>query len=216
MRDGLDRYYTPAWPTEALLETFSPVRTRLTTPKRILDPCAGQGGIASVLREHGHHVITGDIDPEAPTDHHWDFAQARLHPERYLSRCGGKVDWIITNPPYCLAEAMVRAALAVSADVAMLLRVTWLEPCVSRFDLLDELAYVLTMPRISFTGDGSTDSAAGAWFVWLSKARESDFKPARLLILPPSTRPPRTERQHRPLGREQDPIQGSLLGGGHG
>ena len=209
MRDHLDRYYTPAWPTESLL-----ARLPLRETDLILEPCAGQRGIARVLERHGHQVITGDLDPGAPVDHHWNWAMAKLHPERYRERIGRDVDWIITNPPYGVAEAIVRASLTICPQVAVLLRLTWLEPVPSRQDLLDSLARVVVTPRVSYTGDGSTDSTGSAWFIWAQGGRAGVVSDrATLDWIPRAERPPRTERRHRPLGRGQDPRQLGLLGG---
>lgn len=208
-RDHLDRYYTPAWPTEALLR-----RLPLREGDTILEPCAGQGGIARVLERHGHQVITGDFDPEAPVDHHWDWTQAYLHPGRYRERIDQNIGWIITNPPYAVAEAIVRASRGICPRVAVLLRLTWLEPVSSRQDLLNDLARVIVTPRVSYTGDGATDSTGSAWFIWTQARRRRASSDRTLLdFIPQSERPPRTERRHRPLGRGQDPRQLGLLGG---
>lgn len=205
-RDHLDRYYTPAWVTESLLK-----RIPMRFDARILEPCAGQGGIADVLRGHHLHTITGDIDPDAPVDHHWDFTQARIHPQRFRDDVGF-VHWIITNPPYAQAESIIRGSLELCGSVAMLLRLTWLEPVASRLDLLQELRRIIITPRVSYSGDGSTDSTGSAWLIWNYHTAPGPYGPT-VEWIPKSERPPRSEQIHRPLGRTQDPLQGSLLGG---
>jgi hypothetical protein len=50
----LDLHSTPAVAVEALLRV-EPI------PHVIFEPCAGRGAIASVLRDHGHAVISSDI-----------------------------------------------------------------------------------------------------------------------------------------------------------
>ena len=219
MRDTLDRYYTPAWPTKALLERYM-----LTGGTCILEPCAGTGGIAQVLKGVGRNirVITGDIDPSVDVDHHWDFTQAQFRPDDFIKRLGQRPRNIITNPPYTVAEQVARAGLAICNNVCLLLRLTWLEPVPSRLDLLQNLHRVLILPRVDYKGDGKSDSTGSAWFIWngtrkLAPGIAGEYGHTVFTeFVPSSERPPRTERLHRPLGREQDPIQGSLLGGGHG
>lgn len=83
----------------------------------------------------------------------------------------GAPDWIVTNPPYAHAAACVRAALAQTPRVAMLLRLSWLEACADRTELLSSVGAVLVVGRPSWRGPGgalhkSVDSVASAWFVW--------------------------------------------------
>lgn len=212
-RDQLDRYYTPAWPTEALLRRYMFPASGGT----VLEPCAGTGGIANVLRDvsRGPHVITGDIDPDVDVDHHWDFTQARFRPDDFRAQLGHRpVHQIITNPPYKEAEAIARAALALCPRVALLLRLTWLEPVQSRLDLLQRLHTVIILPRISYTGDGNTDSTGGAWFIWDERDQRGPWR-TRMTVVPQSERPPRAERKHVAHGeQEQKPLQTSLLEGG--
>lgn len=86
-------------------------------------------------------------------------------------------DWVISNPPFTAAGEIVWRALRAEprAGVAMLLRCTFGEPCNSspqapRNGRLWLPAHpptaILMLPRISFTGDGHTDSAPCWWFLW--------------------------------------------------
>lgn len=163
-RDRLDRYYTPEWCTRALLENVD------IKPRAIIwEPCAGVGSISRALTDAGHRVICSDIDP-ASQPHHGgqvaDFIQT--------SWCA---DWIITNPPYQVPSMNLKAsdfvahALVMADRVAMLLRVTWLEPCGDRLRLLRlrPPSTLIVLPRVSFGGPGGkggNDSATSAWFVW--------------------------------------------------
>ena len=81
-------------------------------------------------------------------------------------------EWTITNPPFNKALPILKNAWRCSANVAMLLRITYLEPTKQRAPLLSELAdhqvalIPFGSPRPSFTEDGRTDAATVAWFVW--------------------------------------------------
>lgn len=212
-RDHLDRYWTPAWCVRALL-----ARLALAPGTRVLEPCVGQEArIATVLRDAGCEVVTGDLDPDASAHFTWDFpAEVALRPASVIGAVG-PVDWVITNPPYLTrstsAAAVIEAALVLCPRVAALLRLPWLEPCADRLELLTHRppAHILSLPRPAF--DGPAISAAGygspqanAWIIWT---------PEPLIGLPPISvvapaekeRAPRDEMEFAP----STPTQGDLL-----
>lgn len=154
-RRAFDYYPTPPEYTRALLE-------RLTWPAMLVaEPCAADGQIERVLRDHGHRVVTADIVEKWDTDHPGlDFMS------RTADVVFANVGAFITNPPYCLAPEFVRKALTITPRVAMFLRMTFLEACANRSDLLPQLARVYICPRADFKGDGNTDSVPCAWFIW--------------------------------------------------
>ena len=74
--------------------------------------------------------------------------------------------WVITNPPFAHAAEIAQQALSVTPNVALLLRMTWLEPRPNRMWLgTNPPDYMLVLPRGSFTGGGS-DMTSCAWYVW--------------------------------------------------
>ena len=154
-----DFYPTPAWATVELLH-----RINLSGMRRILEPCAGNGAIAAVLkRAWGEdRVITNDIDPQWGCDAELDACDDKLY--NIVD-----ADAIITNPPFSLAHVIVPKAVE-SAHVvcAMLLRLSWLEPVMNRDQWLAENPpdRLIVLPRISFTGDGKTDSVTCGWYIW--------------------------------------------------
>jgi len=115
-------------------------------------------------------VITGDIDPDRPVH----YPGVDIFNKRANKVYAG-ADAIITNPPFSGAPLYVRRSLELAGRVAMLLRVTFLEPCESqlksaRADLLKSLDRVIVLPRVSFyQGKRGTDSATCAWFIWESR-----------------------------------------------
>lgn len=168
MRRELDRYDTPAWMVTALVKSLPELRGEL-----LIDPCCGSGNMARQLQMAAPfaRVLTNDIDPRVQADTHRDAA---VDAEVYRETS----DWVVTNPPFSEAGDIVHAALRAQPrrGVAMLLRITFAEPCgatkqnprAGRLWLAERPWNALfALPRHSFTGDGS-DTAACAWFVWMT------------------------------------------------
>ena len=160
MSNYLEQYYTPPPLTRALLERLN------LEPMTIAEPCAGEGWIARELIRDGHTIIAGDVDPELDLRSGLDFFSKRA------TGVYGRTDAIITNPPWSDSARFVRRALEITPNVAMLLRLTFLEPCDSepasrRVDLLRIMRSHIVMPRTRFyKGGKKTDSVPPMWFVW--------------------------------------------------
>ena len=160
-RRELDAYFTAPWMTRTLLREHH-------IAGRVLEPCAGDGSIANVLRDTDLEVDTNDIDPNRPADTHCDAAEMFF----------GEYDWIVTNPPYqmplCL-NIVLNTLQQARVGVAMLLRLSFLEPTRARAPFWKQypLSRLLVLPRYSFTGDGKSDSVTTAWFVW--DKRKADY-----------------------------------------
>lgn len=156
MRRKLDAYFTPRKATEHLLSVINPSGI-------ILECCSGTGAITQPLRDKGLFVLTNDLDISYDSDWHADATDDRLW-EHYAKN----LDWVISNPPYSVAFPIVRHAVeAARVGVAMLLRLSFLEPTYERGEWLSlHPPRIIAIPRISFTEDGKTDSVATAWFLW--------------------------------------------------
>lgn len=175
-RDELDRYYTPEWATQALVDYLG---DRLKFG--VWDPCCGKDWGGRVLRSAPFvdSYLGTDIDPDATslTFAGNELPQSLSKPIDFLStpvgRCGSYVpDWTITNPPYRMGDLtatdFVRHALAGRSSVAMLLRLTWLEPCADRVGILteDPPTDVLILPRVNFIGAPGSNPCTSAWVIW--------------------------------------------------
>lgn len=185
MRRKNDAYYTPTWATEALLKknyiNIHPV-------EQVFEPCVGDGAISEVLQKHVEKpVLTNDIDFGVSAHYHSDAAD----PEFWISipdKHGNdiSVDWVITNPPFSVAFPIVKNAYSkAKVGCAFLLRLSFLEPTYDRGEWLDRHPpqRLLVLPRISFTGDGKTDSVTCAWMIWL-KPRDGFINIGTIGVMP--------------------------------
>ena len=66
----------------------------------------------------------------------------------------------------------------VEDGIILMLRLSFLEPCHNRYAFLEKHppTALYAVPRLSFTGDGKTDSVACAWFLWDKKQTNNSFK----------------------------------------
>ena len=131
---------------------------------KVVEPCAGNSKISNCLIEEGYEVKATDIIQGVSYD------ATKLD---YWKLIADNPDWTITNPPFNQASEILKYALDFSQlGVAMLLRLTFLEPCKSRAELLkfyaDNLVAIIPVnPRPKFRKDTKgSDSATVAWFVW--------------------------------------------------
>jgi hypothetical protein len=156
-RRELDFYPTAAWATKVLL-AHADVRGV------VREPCHGAGDITKVLLASPKIVAveTNDVDRARVADTHADAT------DRTWWKTLGPATWTVTNPPFVDAPAIVPLARAFTAKMAMLLRLTYLEPCEGRAGWLAQCPpdHLIVLPRISFTGDGKTDSVTCGWMIW--------------------------------------------------
>jgi hypothetical protein len=158
---GDDLYETPAVAVEALLRAEQ-------LPHHLWEPAAGRGAIVNVLRAAGHAVLASDlVDYGEPTH----FARRDF----LMERLPDKVEAIVTNPPYKLAEQFVAHALDLCPRVMMLLRLAFLESD-RRSDILEgrglARVHVFRKRLPMMHRDGWSGPRVGssiipfAWFVW--------------------------------------------------
>lgn len=170
-RQPSDFYATPAEVCDAAIAVV-PMRS---PDAMVLDAGAGTGAWgASLRRTYADLWIEGiDIEPRTKPDG-VDYDEWHA-PRDFLSVTQadiGTYDAVIGNPPFSLAEEFVRHAhtmIAPNGVVAFLLRLNFLEGKKRGDGLWKEFPlsglYVYSA-RPSFTGDGKTDAAAYALFVW--------------------------------------------------
>lgn len=100
-RKASDFYPTPPEVTWALLEF-------LNLPKytAIWEPACGDGRMVKVMRDYGYCVTATDI--ETGTD--------------FLAAPAAECDWIITNPPFSVADKFIARCIEIGKPFAMLLK----------------------------------------------------------------------------------------------
>lgn len=158
---------------------------------RIAEPCVGSGAIIRGIDkgyEQGNGIVVrrrdiewclADLDPrwvETPED------ATKLETWQRLSS-GGRLDWVVSNPPFTQAIPIIQHAQQHASYVAMHLRSTIHEPLkrgVGRTWLRDRPpTAVFFLPRFAYqrsktTGKWATDSAAACWCVWAPSYADED------------------------------------------
>jgi hypothetical protein len=174
-----DDFPTPPWATRALIEHILG-KSELGSFS-CLEPAAGRGYMARPLTEYFATVEAADAYP-------YGFCPIR----DFLSYPyeAGSHDWVITNPPFRLAEEFVERALVVARKgVAILARTVFLESS-GRYQRIFShtpptkfAQFVERVPMIKGRVDPRASTATGyAWLVW-EKNAEIPFP--RLMWVPP-------------------------------
>lgn len=209
-RDKLDLFPTPPWATRALVEIVLP-KLDLSIDGAVIWECAaGLGHMAHVLAEYAGLVVHSDVHDYGIGSVIGSFVGEG--PDVIGSHCEiVAADWIITNPPYNLAEAFLRRALREAPNVALLLRTAFIDTQ-GRY----ERVFKVTPPRAvaqfaercpmhegRWDPDGDT-ATAYAWFVWTSGATQTE-----LMWIPPGQRDALEHPRDR--ARFAELTEGSLL-----
>lgn len=166
-RDELDYYPTPPWATRALCEYLDP--RFLISQQTALDPACGEGHMARPLGEFFKHVQSSDI---------FDYGHGTVRDFFTPWKASRRLpSWIITNPPFVLAERFALTAIERAAvGCAMLVRTGFLDglghwnrlfkPC--RPDVI--LQFVERVPMVKGRLDRKASTAtAYCWLVWFKK-----------------------------------------------
>lgn len=184
-RKAADFYPTPPDVTAALMEFLS-----LEPGKYIWEPACGDGAMSEVIKGYGHEVYATDLreDSGYGQEGGLDFLHYDLHPLTGL-RSQDYIDWIITNPPFNLAEAFIRKSLSITPNVAMLLSNQYWHAA-TRKRLFDDHppAWVLPLlwrPAFLEKERGKSPMMNVFWVVW----QEGQYD-ARYRLLPRPESPP--------------------------
>ena len=132
-QDSLDYFPTPPWATRALFEHI--LKPNFIFPQQpdddfvkytCLEPACGAGHMAKVLEEYFPEVMSCDIA---------DYGQDRI--ADFLSRdVNEQYDFIITNPPFNLAEEFVLKALPLAKESTAIFARTQFIESVGRYERL--------------------------------------------------------------------------------
>lgn len=150
-----DLYPTPPEVTVALLRFLN-----FPSGVSVWEPAAGDGDMADVISQYAFPVYVTDIRDGT------DFLQSSID----------DADWIITNPPFSLAEEFIRHAAELNKPFAMLLKAQYWHAA-KRAKLFEELppSYILPLtwrPDFFFKEHDGKKSGSPLmdvmWCVWLT------------------------------------------------
>lgn len=173
-KDSLDYFPTPPWATRALCEWIADRVGRFHMRENLTawEPACGEGHMARPLSEYFRKVWASDIHDYGHGDVQ-DFLKLRPWYPAFRE----EADWIITNPPFRLAEKFVETALNRlhhrPSGVAVLVRTAFLES-VGRYESLFkphppaavlQFSERVPMHKGKLTATGST-ATAYCWVVW--------------------------------------------------
>ena len=193
--DSLDYFPTPPWATRALFwqvlmqPQFALFPRIEKSDDSCLEPACGGGHMVKVLSEHFSKVESCDIA---------DYGQDRIQDFLALeySQVIGAYDYIITNPPFNLAEEFVRKALPMTRKcVAIFARTQFMES-IGRYERLfkpNPPAIIaqfservpIVKGRLSATASTATSYA---WFIWNGTQNSTTTTETKLFWIPPSRR----------------------------
>lgn len=168
-RPASDFYPTPPEVTRALLDFIMP------TNKGIWECACGQGHISKVLEEDGYQVTSTDL---------FDTGYGKPGVDFLTSEMPAGCNFIITNPPFNLAEQFIRRAASLPLIGFALLLKSQYWHAAKRASLFEEHrpAYVLPLtwrPDFLFGGRGGAPTMDCIWTVWLLGSGRCEYIPLR-------------------------------------
>lgn len=179
--DSPDDFPTPPWATRGLIE-YALNKASLTN-LTCLEPACGAGHMSKVLEEYFGEVRCSDA---------FSYGYGPVRDFLTDPYSTNSCDWVITNPPFRLAEDFVLRALKVARiGVALLARTVFLES-VGRYNAIFEAhpptkfaQFSERVPMLRGRLVKNATTATGyAWFVW-EHGRSATPK---LLWIPPCRR----------------------------
>lgn len=179
---SLDDFPTPPWATRALIELI--LTQHSLHDLTCLEPACGAGHMAKALQEYFRKVISSDI---------YDYGFGRQSDFLADNLIKEQINWIITNPPFRLAEEFALKALQIaSTGVAIFARTVFIES-IGRYENLFRqfpptivAQFTERVPLIKGRLDRKATTATGyCWLVW---KKEVEKKSPELLWIPPCRR----------------------------
>jgi hypothetical protein len=177
--DSADDFPTPPWATRGFMEHVIP-ECGPFSEMSCLEPACGAGHMAKVLKEYFGEVRSSDAYP-------YGYGAVRDYLD--VPYEANAVDWVITNPPFRLAEDFVQRSLMVARrGVAILARTVFIES-VGRYRNIFEInpptkfaQYTERVPMVRGRLDRKASTATGyAWLVW----KKVPASATRLMWVPP-------------------------------
>jgi hypothetical protein len=166
--DVVGDFPTPQWSTRALIEKILLPNDIPTHEMSVWEPAANRGFMVRPLEEYFGHVFATD---KFNYDDRWpvlDFLSVSPHEVP-------PVDFVITNPPFNLAQEFIEKALSVAhIGVAMLVRTSFLEGKKRYENLFSQVPptaicqFAERVPMVKGRMDkAATTATSYCWIVWL-------------------------------------------------
>ena len=178
-KTSLDDFPTPPWATRALLEHVVTSKGSMGS-MTCLEPACGRGHMTVALAEYFGDVVSYDV---------FDYGFGSVANFLKTKHDAGSFDWVITNPPFKLAEDFIERSMKIARHgVAMLTRTVFIES-VGRYERLFRpkpptsfSQFVERVPMVKGRIDKKASTATGyGWLVW-EKDRPGRSK---LIWIPP-------------------------------
>lgn len=160
--DSLDDFPTPPWATRAFISHYFDDDL---SDASVWEPACGRGHMAQVFHEFFGAVRASDV---------FEYGYGEVQDFLTGLTALRSVDWVITNPPFRLAEDfLVRGRQVARKGVALLTRTVFIES-VGRYERVFKNAppstvvqYTERVPMIKGRVDRKASTATGyAWLVW--------------------------------------------------
>lgn len=197
--DSLDDFPTQPWGVRALVEHVLWPNMDVFDPRGVLanmtcwEPASNRGYMSKALKEYFRIVRTSDIHDYSLDSANVDCQDAVFDflIDGLESRClyANGAQWVISNPPFRLAEQFVHRAWRVKnvQGVAMLVRTSFLEG-VRRYENLFRLnppsfvaQFTERLPMVKGRVDRAASTATSyCWLVWMEGEEGT-----RLVWIPP-------------------------------
>jgi hypothetical protein len=167
--DSLDDFPTPPWATRALLKYV--IHEHASPYDVAWEPACNRLHMADPLGEYFAAVLLSDIHNYGKMAVQHDFLLPYLPPAFENTR----VDWVISNPPFRLAEQFIeRAGQIAQSGFAFLVRTSFLEG-VGRYEnlfsrnppsIVAQFAERVPMVKGRYDPEAST-ATSYCWLVWI-------------------------------------------------
>lgn len=163
-KESLDDFPTPPWATRAFVENMLG-GSKMLAELSCLEPACNRGYMSVALSEYFKTVESSDV---------FDYGFGNVKNFLDGSYDEQSFDWVITNPPFKLAENFIEEGLRVARrGVAVLTRTVFIES-IGRYERLFSqnppkvfAQYVERVPMVKGRLDKKASTATGyGWLLW--------------------------------------------------
>ena len=181
--DSLDDFPTPPWATRALMKHVIMPIVGPVSDQSCWEPACNRGYMVLGLEDYFGSIWCSDIHDyglEGAFQH--DFLLPYM-PHVMEWGLDKQVDWVITNPPFRLAEQFVaRAAQVAVCGFALLVRTSFLEGVGRHNDLFSKkppsiiAQFAERVPMVKGRYDPAASTATSyCWLVWINGETNTRF-----------------------------------------